>query len=172
VRMTRQRTAGLRTRSSRSHSLANCQIDPLQTLQLVHKSYVDGPACKGFEYRFGDLVGCSHMSGPLVRRIWPLALMEFRGSGPYQDCALMCALIYSGLPNPRLDRFAITSSSPSQSCGPYGRFRPLARRSLLLDSRPRAPLPPRRCGRFGWRARPPRAWPACAPASRAPIRRP
>ena len=38
---------------------------------------MDGPACKGFEYRFGDLVGCSHMSGPLVRRIWPLALMEF-----------------------------------------------------------------------------------------------
>jgi hypothetical protein len=34
------------------------------------------PACKGFEYRFGDLVGCSHMSGPFVRRIWPLALME------------------------------------------------------------------------------------------------
>ena len=35
------------------------------------------PACKGFEHRFGDLVGCSHMSGPLVRRTWPLALMEF-----------------------------------------------------------------------------------------------
>jgi hypothetical protein len=35
------------------------------------------PACKGFEDRFGDLVGCSHMSGPFVRRIWPLALMRF-----------------------------------------------------------------------------------------------
>ena len=35
------------------------------------------PACKGFEYRFGDLVGCSHMSGLFVRRIRPLALTEF-----------------------------------------------------------------------------------------------
>ena len=81
-------------------------------------------------------------------------------------------MIYSDLPDPRLDRFAITASSPSQSCGPYGRFKPLARRSLLLDSRLRAPLPPKRCGRFGWRARPPRAWRAFAPASRAPIRDP
>jgi hypothetical protein len=40
------------------------------------------PACKGFEYRLGDLVGCSHMSGPLVRRIWPLALMEFADRVP------------------------------------------------------------------------------------------
>jgi hypothetical protein len=68
--------------------------------------------------------------------------------------------------------FAITSSSPSQSCGPYGRFMPLARQSLLLDSRLRAPSPPRRCGPFDWRARPLRAWPAFAPASRAPIRHP
>jgi hypothetical protein len=40
------------------------------------------PACKGFEDRFGDLVGCCHMSGPLVRRIRPLALMEFADRVP------------------------------------------------------------------------------------------
>jgi hypothetical protein len=48
----------------------------------MQKSYVDGPACKGFEYRFGDLVGCGHMSDPLVRRIRPLALMEFADRVP------------------------------------------------------------------------------------------
>jgi hypothetical protein len=40
------------------------------------------PACKGFEHRFGDLVGCGHMSGPFVRRIRPLALMEFADRVP------------------------------------------------------------------------------------------
>ena len=40
------------------------------------------PAGKGFEDGFGGLVGCSHMSGPLVRRIWPLALMEFADRVP------------------------------------------------------------------------------------------
>jgi hypothetical protein len=40
------------------------------------------PACKGVEYRLGDVAGCSHMSGPLVRRIWPLALMEFADRVP------------------------------------------------------------------------------------------
>jgi hypothetical protein len=50
-----------------------------------------------------------------------------RRLGPYQDCALRCALIFSGLPNPRLDRFAITSSSPSQFCGTDGLCRPPAR---------------------------------------------
>jgi hypothetical protein len=39
-------------------------------------------ACKGFEDCFGDLVGCSHMSGPFVRRIQPLALMEFADRVP------------------------------------------------------------------------------------------
>lgn len=40
------------------------------------------PACKGFEYGFGDLVGCGHMSGPFARREWPLALMEFADRVP------------------------------------------------------------------------------------------
>ena len=39
-------------------------------------------ARKGFEDSFGGLVGCSHMSGPSVRRIWPLALMEFADRVP------------------------------------------------------------------------------------------
>jgi hypothetical protein len=44
--------------------------------------------CKTFADRFGDLVGCSLMSSPFVRRIWPLALMEVADRVPYQDCAL------------------------------------------------------------------------------------
>ena len=51
----------------------------------MQKLYVDGaPAGKGYENRVGGLVGCSHMSGPLVRRIWPLALMEFADRVPIE----------------------------------------------------------------------------------------
>jgi hypothetical protein len=48
----------------------------------VHNHMWTAPACKGFEDGFGDLAGCGHMSGPLVRRIWPLALMEFADRVP------------------------------------------------------------------------------------------
>ena len=40
------------------------------------------PACQGFEFIFGDMVRCSHMSGPSVRCIRPLALMEFADRVP------------------------------------------------------------------------------------------
>jgi len=40
------------------------------------------PACEGVKFRFGDLVGCGHMSGPFVRLLWPLALMEFADRVP------------------------------------------------------------------------------------------
>jgi hypothetical protein len=49
---------------------------------LRSNTALDGPACKGLEDRFGDLVGCGHMSGPFERRIWPLALMEFADRVP------------------------------------------------------------------------------------------
>ena len=87
------------------------------------------PACKGFCVCFGDLVGCGHMSGPFARRMWPLALMEFADRVPIKNARSRSALNYPGLPDPRLDRFAITSSSPSQSCGTDSPFRLLARRS-------------------------------------------
>ena len=46
--------------------------------EAVAKTHMwTAPACKGFLSRLGDLVGCGHMSGPCVRRRWPLALMEF-----------------------------------------------------------------------------------------------
>jgi hypothetical protein len=49
------------------------------------------------------------MSGPFVRRIWPLALMEFADWVPIKNARSRSALIYPGLPDSRLDRFAITS---------------------------------------------------------------
>ena len=70
------------------------------------------PACEGVEFSFGEMVGCSHMSGPLVRYCRSLALMEFADRVPYQEYALLCALNYSGLPDPRLDR------SPSRPLHP------------------------------------------------------
>ena len=111
------------------------------------------------------------MSGPFARRMWPLALMEFSDRVPIKNTCSRSALIYAGLPDPGLDRFAITSSSPSQSCGIGGHFRLLARRSPWLGRLLHAPSRPRQCGRFYWRARPRPLWPAFAPEPRAPIRR-
>ena len=48
-------------------------------------SYVDGPRMRGFLRRIGDMVRCSHMSGPYVRHIWPLALMEFADRVPIKN---------------------------------------------------------------------------------------
>src|ERR1700752_5360707 len=75
------------------------------------------PACEGVKLRSGDLVGCGHMSGPFARRLWPLALMEFADRVPIKNARSRSALNYPGLPDPRLGRFAIASSSPSQPCG-------------------------------------------------------
>ncbi len=49
---------------------------------MVQNHMWTAAACKGFEERCGDLVGCGHMSGPFVRRIRPLALMEFADRVP------------------------------------------------------------------------------------------
>jgi hypothetical protein len=71
-------------------------------------------------FGFGDLVGCGQAL--FARRMWPLALMEFADRVPIRNARSRCALNYPGLPDPRLDRFVITSSSPSQSCGTGGLF--------------------------------------------------
>jgi hypothetical protein len=46
-----------------------------------------------------------------------------RGSGPYQDYALLCASIYSGLPNLRLDRSPSLPLHPRILCG-FAAFTP------------------------------------------------
>ena len=69
------------------------------------------------------------------------------------------------------DLFVITSSSPSTIfCGLSARSgRRLPETFRRAVARCLAASPPRQCGRFCWRARRRRPWPAFAPASRAPI---
>src|SRR6266480_7594741 len=56
------------------------------------------------------LVGCGHVSGLLMRQVWPLALMLC----PNRSHALESALTQTGSPNPRNNRICITSSCPRQ----------------------------------------------------------
>src|ERR671912_75163 len=64
----------------------------------------------------GDLVGCSHVFGPLSRPNQAAGPDEIRRPTPDQGTALGGARNWAGLVGPRLDRFAITSRSPSQPC--------------------------------------------------------
>jgi len=48
---------------------------------------VDGLLASAF-YAFGELVGCGHMSGLLVRRDWLLALMKSDEPGSDQSSEL------------------------------------------------------------------------------------
>src|ERR1700745_2613397 len=75
------------------------------------------------------LVGCGHVSGLLMRRMcrWPYAL---RGSGPNRKAALQSALTQTGFPDPRNDRFCITSSCPRQLV--YSRCQQQLRFSVAL----------------------------------------
>jgi hypothetical protein len=64
------------------------------------------------------MVGCSDMSG-----LWSAVHVTagpdgVRRSGPYQEYALLCALIYSGSPDPRLDRSPSLPLHPRILTGP------------------------------------------------------
>jgi hypothetical protein len=72
----------MRKERSFRHGVADGSTPPLSGRCWCKNHMWTAPACKGFEDRFGDLVGCGHMSGPLVRRIRPLALMEFADRVP------------------------------------------------------------------------------------------
>ena len=93
------------------------------------ESYVDGPRLRRGKILFWRLGRVRSYVRPFRAAHMAAGPDEVRGTGPYQNYALMCALTYPGLPAPRLDRFAITSFSPSQFCGIGSLFRPLARRS-------------------------------------------
>jgi hypothetical protein len=54
---------------------------------LRNEAYVDGLLASAF-YAFGELVGCGHMSGLLVRRDWLLALMKSDEPGSDQSSEL------------------------------------------------------------------------------------
>jgi hypothetical protein len=49
---------------------------------------VDGPQWQALFDASNDLVGCGHMSGLLVRSVYPLALMKSDDRGSHQECEL------------------------------------------------------------------------------------
>jgi hypothetical protein len=60
-----------------------------------------------------QLVGCGHVSGLLVRQVWPLALMRCADRVPNKNAhSTRGALTQAGSPDPRNDRICITSSCP------------------------------------------------------------
>src|SRR6267142_7105723 len=61
------------------------------------------------------LVGCGHVSGLLMRQVWPLALMLCADPVPNKNANFGSrALTQAGSPDPRNDRICITSSCPRQ----------------------------------------------------------
>src|SRR3981189_1446912 len=61
------------------------------------------------------LVGCGHVSGLLMRQVWPLALMLCADRVPNKNAHFGSrALTQAGSPDPRNDRICITSSCPRQ----------------------------------------------------------
>ena len=60
------------------------------------------------------LVGCGHVSGLFVRRVWPLALMLCADRVPIVSTHFKSAMTQTGSPDPRNDRVCITSSCPRQ----------------------------------------------------------
>jgi len=80
----------------------------------LHGSRVDGALARTF-WRFAALVGCGHVSGLLVRQVWPLALMLCADRVPNKIAHFgRGALTQAGSPDPRNDRICITSSCPRQ----------------------------------------------------------
>ena len=61
------------------------------------------------------LVGCGHVSGLLMRQVWPRALMLCVDQVPNKSAHFgIGTLIQAGSPEPRSDRICITSSCPRQ----------------------------------------------------------
>src|ERR1700674_3095764 len=61
------------------------------------------------------LVGCGHVSGLLMRQVWPLALMLCADQVPNKLTHFRIgALTQAGSPDPRNNRICITSSCPRQ----------------------------------------------------------
>ncbi len=86
------------------------------------------------------LVGCGHVSGLLMRRVWPLALMLCADRVPNKNAHFRSrALTQAGSPDPRNDRICITSSCPRQLVLPIylpARVMPPATVSAPCISRP------------------------------------
>jgi hypothetical protein len=61
------------------------------------------------------LVGCGHVSGLLMRQVWPLALMLCADRVPIVRTGLVAHDPEAGFPNRRLDRFASRHHHPRNS---------------------------------------------------------
>ena len=69
---------------------------------------------------FAALVGCGHVSGLLMRRGWPLALMLCADRVPIVSTHFKSAMTQTGSPDPRIDLVCITSSCPRQFLQNFG----------------------------------------------------
>jgi hypothetical protein len=80
----------------------------------LERACVDGPRFARVLWRSAT-VGCGHVSGLLMRRVRPLALMHSADRVPITSPRLANAMPVAGCSDPRLDRFAITPSTPSRT---------------------------------------------------------
>src|SRR6516225_5060907 len=100
----------MRKTNTLQNSHLACNARPVHTVG----SRVDGALARTF-WRFAALVGCGHVSGLLVRQVWPLALMLCADRVPNKIAHFgRGALTQAGSPDPRNDRICITSSCPRQ----------------------------------------------------------
>src|SRR5258705_4486874 len=82
----------------------------------MHSSHVWTAPWQELSDASAALVGCGHVSGLLMRRVWPLALMLCADRVPNKNAHFGSrALTQAGSPDPRNDRICITSSCPRQS---------------------------------------------------------
>jgi hypothetical protein len=66
------------------------------------------------------LVGCGHVSGLLMRQVWPLALMLCADRVPIVSAHFKSAMTQTGSPDPRIDLVCITLSCPRQFLQNFG----------------------------------------------------
>ena len=91
---------------------------------IFDKSYVDGSRLQGFFWSLGDSGQVQSYVRPFDAAHMAAGPDGVRGSGPYQCCALRCALIFSGLPDLRLDRSPSLPLHPRILCGLSAAIKP------------------------------------------------
>ncbi len=111
-------------------------------------------------------VGCSHVSGLLMRCFWTAGPDGIRGSGPNRLRALEAPCPKRVLPIPGTTRVASRQFHPAKRVGFYGcvaKAVMATQSSWMLGSSPVGRAAPRRYGRSCWPRRRPQLWLACVP---------